>query len=195
MKQALVAPLRIKFRRGDGTIVEDAIRGFFNHEALLEPYARNTITPAAVLTEHSWIPLCDIVEFLDEIWLAPAGRLDSPLDETGESEDAEEESKTAVQVAVVDFDEAYSVSAGEEVVDSVYFDVAQDAAGAWFMSAALDCDSSHYTDNLVVDDGPYPSEEDALRAGLNVAREWMAANAYSDYEVDSRLARLVDEET
>lgn len=70
MKQAIIKKaIRIRFRRHDGSIVEDEIRGFFNHEALLEPYARNTITPAAVLTEHSWIPLSDIVEFMDEAWV------------------------------------------------------------------------------------------------------------------------------
>lgn len=182
MYQALnVKQIRITFRRHDGTIVEDAIRGFFNHETLLEPYARNTVVPAAILTQHSWIPLTDIVEFVE-----PTGtRGDSNLDSKEETED------TPSQVAEVDFDESYSISAGDEEVDTVYFDVAQDEAGQWYMSASLDCESSHFTTALVVDDGPYNSRELALLAGLSAAREWMAANGYSDYEVDSRLHHLV----
>jgi len=191
MEQAIITKaIRIKFRRHDGSIVEDEIRGFFNHEDLLEPYARNTTTPAAVLTEHSWILLSDIVEFVDEAWLAHEG-CPAYLKEDGNES---KESKESPQVAVVEFDDAYSVSAGDEEVDSVYFDVAQDDAGQWFMSASLDCESSHFTIELVVDYGPYDSEEAALQAGLNTALEWMAANDYSEYEVDSRLTYIVGKE-
>lgn len=99
MEQALA--IRIKFRRHDGTIVEDTVRGFFNHEALLEPYARNTVTPAAVLTEHSWIPLCDIVAFIDEGGLLTEYREAEPTAENA-FEDCSEEEIEAVGVAAND---------------------------------------------------------------------------------------------
>ena len=90
-------------------------------------------------------------------------------------------------IATVDFDNAYSVCAGEgEQVDCVYFDVAEGSDG-WYMSASIDCDSASFTDTYVVDDGPYPSEEAAMQAGMNAASQWMADNDYTDYEVDNRI--------
>lgn len=44
----------VLFRRHDGTKVPEVIRELFEQETLLEPMARNTHAPAAVLTHHSW---------------------------------------------------------------------------------------------------------------------------------------------
>lgn len=38
-------------------VIEDTIRALFMQTVYLEPYARNQTFPAAVLTEHSWVPL------------------------------------------------------------------------------------------------------------------------------------------
>lgn len=57
--------IKVKFKRLDGAIVEDYIRAFSNHEALLEPYSRNSVRPIAILVSHSWCYLDDILEFLE----------------------------------------------------------------------------------------------------------------------------------
>jgi hypothetical protein len=60
----LAIPLRVRFRRPDGLVVDDTVRCFVNNTKLLEPHGRNTLVPGAILTEHSWIPLADILAFL-----------------------------------------------------------------------------------------------------------------------------------
>lgn len=52
---------KIKFKRMDGVVAEDTIRGFCTIAIFLEPYARNQSIQAAILTEHSWTALKDIV--------------------------------------------------------------------------------------------------------------------------------------
>jgi hypothetical protein len=52
---------KIKFNRVNGTVAEDTIRGFCTVVIMLEPYARNQSIQAAILTEHSWVALKDIV--------------------------------------------------------------------------------------------------------------------------------------
>lgn len=61
---SLTKPIPIRFRNHTGEVVQDEIRSFFNHVELLEPYAPNRVVPGAVLTEHSWIPVSDILEFV-----------------------------------------------------------------------------------------------------------------------------------
>ena len=112
--------IRIKFRRHDGTIAEDAIRGFFNHEALLEPYARNTVAPAAVLVEHSWIHLSDIVEFLAD-----------PHQDEDESCESEEQENDNQQIA------------GAAQVDSVSFDVANGRLAGVTATKHTQSDANH----------------------------------------------------
>lgn len=52
---------RVLVRASDGKVFEDTVRALFVQEILLQPYAQNKKVPAAVLTEHSWTPLADIV--------------------------------------------------------------------------------------------------------------------------------------
>jgi hypothetical protein len=89
------------------------------------------------------------------------------------------------QICKVDWDDCYSVSTED---DSVYFDVVQTEEG-WYLSVDLDCESGSFTTSITVDDGPYPTEDDALRGGIRTACSWMSANYHYDYEVDSRLIK------
>ena len=57
-------PIHIRFKNHKGILVDDYIRAFFTQEVLLEPYQRNKQVPAVVLTNHSWIPVSDIVEYV-----------------------------------------------------------------------------------------------------------------------------------
>lgn len=109
---------------------------------------------------------------------APYNQDDELIDEDGEE---------IADVVDVNFDDAYSVSSEiDGQVNSVYFDVGE-RNGKWFMSATIDCETASFTDSLVKDDGPYDSEEEAKRAGLNAAIEWMVNNQQPDWEIDSRL--------
>jgi hypothetical protein len=54
----------VKFLRPDGKVCEDVVRMLFTQDVLLEPYARNQKRPAAVLTQHSWTFIDNIVEVL-----------------------------------------------------------------------------------------------------------------------------------
>jgi hypothetical protein len=52
---------RIHFRRIDGKIASDTIRGLFVQTETLEPYAPNRSYLAATLTNHSWCSLESII--------------------------------------------------------------------------------------------------------------------------------------
>jgi hypothetical protein len=79
----------------------------------------------------------------------------------------------AKPIAFVDFDDAEYIGNDE---DGVYFAVAKDRRGCWWMSAAVDCNSGHFTDMLVTDDGPYLTEAEAQSAGRSMARHWCENN-------------------
>ena len=83
--------------------------------------------------------------------------------------------KTKRPIAIVDFDTATYV--GDEN-DGVYFAVAKGPDG-WYVSASVDCNSRHWTDTLITDDGPYPTESSARLAGKDCARSWCRDNDVS----------------
>lgn len=70
----------------------------------------------------------------------------------------------------VDFDTANYLG---DPVNGVYYAAAQGTDG-WFASSVVDAE--HFTENLLVDDGPYPSEEEALAAGRASAMDWCSTN-------------------
>lgn len=76
------------------------------------------------------------------------------------------------QIAEVDFDEATYI--GNED-DGVYFAVAKGRDG-WYMSAVVDCNTSHFVESLVTDDGPYKTENEANWAGRDAAVQWCVDN-------------------
>lgn len=45
---------RVRFKRLDGVVVEDTVRGCFWQHLHLAPWGEDLIYPAVVLTEHSW---------------------------------------------------------------------------------------------------------------------------------------------
>jgi hypothetical protein len=75
-------------------------------------------------------------------------------------------------IATVDMDTATYV--GNED-DGVYFTVAKSRNG-WYVSTLVDCNTSHFTDVLQTDDGPYKTEADAQRAGHHAAVNWCVDN-------------------
>jgi hypothetical protein len=53
---------RIRFNTNSNLGVQsDTMRGCFMQHVLLEPYARNEMRPALLLTEHSWCFVDDVV--------------------------------------------------------------------------------------------------------------------------------------
>ena len=76
---------------------------------------------------------------------------------------------------IVPFDVDDATYIGDED-DGVYFQVAQGDDGKWYMTAVVDCNTAHFTDDLVVDDGPYDSEDAAIMGGKNAAIGWCADN-------------------
>ena len=55
----------VEFRDHRGELVQDEVRAVSNTEHLLEPYARNTVEAIVILKRYSWIPVKDIVRWLD----------------------------------------------------------------------------------------------------------------------------------
>jgi hypothetical protein len=78
-------------------------------------------------------------------------------------------------IAVVDFDSASYVGDNE---DGVYVAAAQGANG-WYVSTVVDCNTAHFVQPLVTDDGPYDTEARAVAAGLRQAEEWCTDNEVS----------------
>jgi hypothetical protein len=77
------------------------------------------------------------------------------------------------RICEVDLDEAFYLGGGE---DGVYFD-AEEGPGGWYTSSVVDCNSGHFIDSLVTDDGPYGTRAEALQAALNgSAYEWLVTN-------------------
>lgn len=75
-------------------------------------------------------------------------------------------------ICEIRFDDARYLGSEE---DGVYFDAAEGPDG-WYASAVVDCNSTHFTDTLLADEGPYPSEAAALRGAENVALDWCITN-------------------
>jgi hypothetical protein len=75
---------------------------------------------------------------------------------------------------IVPFDVDDATYVGDEN-DGVYYQVAKGEDG-WYMTAVVDCNTAHFVDDLVVDDGPYESEAAAIMGGKNAAFEWCMNN-------------------
>ena len=73
---------------------------------------------------------------------------------------------------IVPFDVDDATYVGDEE-NGVYYQVARGADG-WYLTAVVD--TASFVDNLVVDDGPYDSEADAIQGGKNAAFDWCFAN-------------------
>lgn len=76
------------------------------------------------------------------------------------------------RIVEVDLDDATYIGSED---DGVYFAVGK-GRGGWYMSASVDCNSGHFTDTLVLDDGPYKTEKEAVDAGRDAAIEWCVIN-------------------
>lgn len=76
------------------------------------------------------------------------------------------------KICVVDVDSAVYVGDGD---DGVYV-AAAEHDGKWYTSSLVDSDTGSFVDSLVVDDGPYDSEDEALEAGVGGALDWCMEN-------------------
>src|ERR1041385_1414088 len=85
-------------------------------------------------------------------------------------------------IAKVDPDNAYVVSGKDS---TVYFDVGQGFDDKWYVSIITD--STGYSGDLLADDGPYDSEQEAIQGGKNAAVQWFVNNGL-EYDMDQRLA-------
>lgn len=83
-----------------------------------------------------------------------------------------DDSEAKQQIAVVDMDHAHYLGTGE---DGVYFDVAQGKDG-WYVTTTVDTNTGAHCGDMTVDDGPYPTEGEALEAGLDHAYDWLITN-------------------
>jgi hypothetical protein len=83
-----------------------------------------------------------------------------------------------MSIVASDWDEATYY--GDED-DGVYVNVGQGPDGKWYMTATVDCNTASFVDDLVTDDGPYDTEEEAKVAGKDAAIEWCHDNDV-DYE-------------
>lgn len=59
--------------------------------------------------------------------------------------------------------------------DGVYIQV-EGRDGLWFATTWVDCNSSHFTETLINDDGPYTTYDAALEAGKAAGAEWCIIN-------------------
>jgi len=72
--------------------------------------------------------------------------------------------------ALVDFDNPAAYVGGEE---GVYVGVGEGPDG-WYVSTIVDCNA--YCGEMTTDDGPYPSEAEATKAGTYGAADWCLEN-------------------
>jgi hypothetical protein len=82
---------------------------------------------------------------------------------------------------IVDFnvDEATYVGSEE---DGCYYqcaehsDAEQPEKAGWYVTVVVDSDTGGFVMDILTDDGPYPSEEEASGAGRGTAIEWCINN-------------------
>lgn len=46
----------------------------------------------------------------------------------------------------------------------------------WYVTTVVDCNSAHFIQDLITDDGPYPARHVAYAAGKGVAIDWCWTN-------------------
>ena len=99
--------------------------------------------------------------------------------------------KKKKQIAVVDVDVATYVGDGK---DGVYVQAAEGKDG-WYVSTLVDSETGSFVDALVTDDGPYPSEGEAMVAGTNGAKDWCLDNDVrwddDDYSLVNRIQNAI----
>jgi hypothetical protein len=74
--------------------------------------------------------------------------------------------------AMVDMEHGRYIGSGR---DGIYYAAGQGPDG-WYLSTLVDCDTGHFCDGVLFDDGPYKSEADAWQGGRDSAVEWCTEN-------------------
>lgn len=73
--------------------------------------------------------------------------------------------------------------------DGCYYQTAEDVTGGWYVTVMINSD-----EDLITDDGPYSSEEEARTAGNAKAVEWCLENGVQ-MQVEDPMAMLSADET
>lgn len=79
------------------------------------------------------------------------------------------------RIVQFDVDEATYVGSGE---DGVYYQVGEHE-GKWYVTAVVDSETGAFTEDIMTDDGPYDTENDATTQGKNIAYDWCFYNNVS----------------
>jgi len=91
-----------------------------------------------------------------------------------------------------DWDDSYSLCFNDD--DSCYIGVDTDKSGFWVW-VSVDCNTAHFTADLLGQDGPCATYLEAVEAGITCAVEWGCNNDLpcDDSEIDAiREAALID---
>lgn len=92
---------------------------------------------------------------------------------------------TKARICEVDMDDSVYVGNGR---DGVYYDAAKGPDG-WYTSSVVDSETGSFVDNLIVDDGPYPTAEAACWGGFNGATDWCINNTVRYNRREAERAR------
>lgn len=76
------------------------------------------------------------------------------------------------KIVQFDVDDAEYVGDGE---DGCYYQTAEGPNG-WYVTVVVDSNTGSFVDNLITDDGPYRSDEEAGQAGKYLSRDWCNMN-------------------
>jgi hypothetical protein len=76
---------------------------------------------------------------------------------------------------IVKFNVEYADYVGDED-DGCYYQAGQGPGGNWYVTVVVDCGTGSFCMDLVTDEGPYPSEEQAKMAGRDAACDWCHDN-------------------
>lgn len=93
--------------------------------------------------------------------------------------------------SIVDWDIDEATYVGDEE-DGAYY-LAGEGPDGWYVTVLVDCNTSHFTDEIVTDDGPYATREAAEMGGKNAAYGWCGDNGVEVDDDESGEAQSIDE--
>lgn len=76
-------------------------------------------------------------------------------------------------ICEVDFDSAVYIGGDD---DGCYVAIAEGGDG-WYTSVVVDSDTGGFVEPMITDDGPFPTDGDAMQRGIDLALEWCFDNA------------------
>jgi len=97
------------------------------------------------------------------------------------------ERQAGKHIVEVDFDEATYV--GDED-DGVYYQVGEKDR-KFYVSTSVDCNSAHFTDSLITDEGPFDTEAQARSRGRAIAEGWCNDNQVDFEPANNHTAQIM----